>query len=118
VASTLAFIFRIEAEMHQRVVPFARFHDDVAAAATVAAGRPAAGNKLLPAKGHASVAAIAGLNPDDCFINKHAVYIDCTGQGGDSPERRKGGPAVAAVPVIASMVMKSPRFLALWNQGT
>jgi len=92
VASALAFVFRIEAEMDERIMAFAGFHNDVAAAAAVAAGGTAARNKLLPAKGHASVATVAGLNPNDRFINKHAVYIDCTGHGGDSPqgERRAG----------------------------
>src|ERR1051326_1183448 len=84
VASALAFVFRIETEMHQRVMPLAGFHYNVAAAAAVAAGRAAARNKLLPAKGHASIATVAGLDPNDRFINKHAVYIDCTGHGGDS----------------------------------
>ena len=58
----------------------------VAAAAAITAGRAAARDKFLPSKGHTSVATVASLNPDDCFVNKHAVYIDCTGQGWDSPQ--------------------------------
>ena len=83
-ASALAFVFRVKAEVDERVVPLAGFHHNVAAAAAVAAGRAATRDELLPAKGHASIATVAGLNPNDRFINKHAVYIDCTGQGGDS----------------------------------
>ena len=87
VASALAFVFRIEAEMDERIVPLAGFHHDVAATAAIAAGGSAARDKLLPAKGHASVATVAAFDPDDCFVNKHAVYIDCTGREGDSPQR-------------------------------
>src|ERR1700731_1874161 len=87
VASALAFVFRVEAKMDERIVALTGLHDDIPAPATVAAGRTAARDKLLPAKGHAPVATVAGLNPDNCFINKHAIYIDCTGQGADSPQR-------------------------------
>src|SRR6478736_5538089 len=72
-AAAFAFIFRIETEVNQRVVPLTGFHYDVAPMAAVAAGRAAARDKLLPAKGHASVAAVAGFNANDCFVNKHAV---------------------------------------------
>ena len=61
VASALAFVFRVKAEMDERIMALAGFHHNVAAAAAVAAGRAAARNKLLPAKGHASVATVAGL---------------------------------------------------------
>ena len=60
-ASALRFVFRIEAEVHQGIVAFAGFHDDVAALAAVAARRAAARDELLPAEGHAAVAAVAGL---------------------------------------------------------
>jgi hypothetical protein len=75
VAPTLTFIFRIEAEMDQRVVPFAGLHNDVATTAAVAARRASARYKLLPAKGHAAVPTVAALNPDDRFVNKHAVLL-------------------------------------------
>jgi hypothetical protein len=87
VASALAFVFRIKAEMDERVMPLTGFHHNVAAAPSVAARGAAARNKLLPAKGHASVATVAAFDPDDRFVNKHAVYIDCTGQDMDSPRR-------------------------------
>src|SRR6476620_2697227 len=61
--------------MHQRVVPFAGFHDDVATTTTVATGRAAAGDKFLPAEGHAAVAPVPGLDATHCFVNKHAVYL-------------------------------------------
>src|SRR5438876_5737183 len=51
-------VFRIKAKVHQRVVPLAGFHHDVAALAAVAARGAAAGDKLLPTEGHASVAAV------------------------------------------------------------
>src|SRR5262249_6293609 len=59
VASTLGVVFRIEAEMDQRVVAFAGFHAPVAATPAVAARRAAAGNELLAAKSHATIAAVA-----------------------------------------------------------
>jgi hypothetical protein len=90
VASALAFVFGVKAEMDERIVALAGFHDDIATAATVAAGGATARDKLLPSKGHTSVAAVACLNPDYCFINKHAVYIDCTGHGEDSPQPAGG----------------------------
>src|SRR5271167_4558770 len=48
VASPLGLVFRVEAEMNQGVVPLARLHDDIAAAAAISSGGSAAGNKLLP----------------------------------------------------------------------
>ena len=88
--SALAFVFRVEAEMDERVMALTGFHNDVAATATVATGGAAARNKLLAAKGHASVATVTAFDPDDRFVNKHAVYIDCTGHCMDSP--RRAGP--------------------------
>ena len=85
-ASAFAFVFRVEAEMNERVMALARFHHDVAAAASVAAGGPTARDELLPAKSHTTVATVAGLDPNDRLINKHAVYIDCTGQCADAPQ--------------------------------
>ena len=71
VASALRFVFGIEAEVHQRVVAFAGLHDDVAALAAVAARGAAARNELLPAEGHAAVAAVAGFDPNFCLVDKH-----------------------------------------------
>ena len=62
VASALGFVFGIETKVDERVVALAGFHDDVAAFAAVAAGRSAARNEFLPAKGQATVAAVAGLH--------------------------------------------------------
>src|SRR6185312_10840872 len=82
VTSTLGLVFRIKAEMHQRVVALTGFHNHVAAAAAVAAGGAAARDELLPPKRHAAVAAVTGFDPNYCFINKHALPIDCTRQSG------------------------------------
>src|SRR5208283_4315245 len=61
VASALGLVFRIEAEVHERVVTLAGFHDDVAAAPAVTARWTAARHELLTPEGHAAVAAIARL---------------------------------------------------------
>src|SRR5215470_1104713 len=68
---TLGFVFGIEAEMNQRIVALAGFHDDVAAAAAVAAGRSAARNELLATEGHAAVPAIAGFDANYGLVNEH-----------------------------------------------
>src|ERR1017187_2435160 len=71
VASALRRVFGIKAEMHQRVVPLAGLHHDVAALAPVAAGRSAARDELLPPEGHATVPAISRFNPNFGFIDEH-----------------------------------------------
>ena len=71
VASALGFVFGIEAEMDERVVALAGFHDDVAALAAVAAGGAAAGNEFLAAEGQAAVAAVAGFHSDFGFVDEH-----------------------------------------------
>ncbi len=79
VPSALRLVFRIETEMHQRIVALARFHPDVAALAAIAARRPAPRNKLLPPERHAAVATIPSLNSNFGFIDKHRVQptYDC-----------------------------------------
>src|SRR4051812_11953404 len=72
VAAALRIVLGIEAEVDQRVVRLARFHDDVAAAPAIAAARSTARNELLPAEGNAAVAAVAGLDADFRFINEHS----------------------------------------------
>ena len=49
-ASALRFVFGIETKMNQRIVAFAGFHDDVAAATPVAAGGPPRGTNFSPRK--------------------------------------------------------------------
>jgi hypothetical protein len=51
----------------------AGFEDDVGAIAAIAARWAAARNVLLPAKSDATVSAVAGLDPDFGFVNKHDV---------------------------------------------
>src|ERR1700691_1346966 len=70
-SSALGFIFRIETEMHQRIVALARLHPDVAALAAVAARRAAARNEFLPPERHAAIAAIPSLDSNFGFIDKH-----------------------------------------------
>src|SRR5689334_22926882 len=64
VASAIAFVFRIEAEVNQRVMALAGFHHDVTAAAAITTRWAAPGNKFFTAEGHAAVAAVACLNAD------------------------------------------------------
>ena len=70
--ATLALVFRVVAEMDQRVVALRTDHDDIAAMAAVAARGSAARNELFAPEGHAAVAAVAGLDANFCFINEHS----------------------------------------------
>jgi hypothetical protein len=74
-ASALGFVFRIEAKVNQRIVPFARFHDDIATASAITAGGAAAGNKLLSPEGNTPVAAIPRLYSNSSFIDKHIFSV-------------------------------------------
>ena len=64
-------MFGIEAEMQQGVVMLACRQDDVAAAAAIAAAGAAARNKFLAPKRKAAVAAVAGFDGDNNFVNEH-----------------------------------------------
>ena len=65
-------VFRIVAEVNQRIVALRRDHDDVAAMAAVAARGTAARNEFLAPEGHAAIAAVTGLDANFCLINKHS----------------------------------------------
>jgi hypothetical protein len=73
VAAALSFVLGVETEVNQSVVTERGGHEDVAAVAAVASGGAALGNKFFAAEGHAAVATVAGLDPDSCLINKHAI---------------------------------------------
>jgi hypothetical protein len=75
VAAALGAVLGVEAEMQQRVVVEAGDEDHVAAAAAVAAARPAPRDVLLPAEGDAAVAAVAGLDANDGLVNKHEKAV-------------------------------------------
>ncbi len=73
-AAPLCLVFGIEAEVDQRVVPFARFHDDIAAASAIPAGGAAAGNKFLPPERNATVASIPSLDANSSLIDEHMIH--------------------------------------------
>ena len=64
VRAVAGFKMPLEAEIHQRMHPFRGQKHHVAAPSAVAAVRAARGNVFFPVKGHAAVAAVAGLHPD------------------------------------------------------
>ena len=72
VAAALGLPLGVEAEVDEGVVGEGGLHEDVAAVAAVAAGWAAAGDELFAAEGHAAIAAVAGLDADSRFIDKHA----------------------------------------------
>jgi hypothetical protein len=69
--ATLRGVFGIKTEMQESVVVCAGDHEDVAAAAAIAATGSTARNKFLAPEGKAAVAAIPGFHADSDFINKH-----------------------------------------------
>ena len=75
VGAAFGLPFGVEAEVDEGVVGEGGAHDDVAAVAAVAAGGAAAGDEFFAAKGHAAVAAVAGLDADAGFIDEHAVGV-------------------------------------------
>jgi hypothetical protein len=80
VTSALRLVFRIETKMHQRVVALAGFHDDIAALTTIAAGRAAARDELLPSKSKAAVAAVAGFDSDYGLVDEHSSQPSAIGK--------------------------------------
>ena len=76
VTSAARFVFGVEAEVDKRVV----------GSATTPSGcrrrghrrppeGPPLGTNFSPPEGHASVAAVAGLHTDSCFIDEHGVRV-------------------------------------------
>ena len=63
--------FAVEAEPQQRVVVRVGLEVDAASRTAVPTGGAAARDILLPAEGDAAVAAVAGLDIDFGFVNKH-----------------------------------------------
>ena len=71
VPAAVGFEFAIVAVTQKSVVVGIRFKVNAAAMAAVAARRSAARDVLLPAKGYAAIAAVAGLDRYFCFVSKH-----------------------------------------------
>jgi hypothetical protein len=71
VAAAFGSVFGVEAEVEEGVVVFGGVEDDVAAATAVAAAGASAGDKFFAAEGETAVAAVAGLDFDDDFIDEH-----------------------------------------------
>jgi hypothetical protein len=75
VPAPLCLVFRIEAEVDQRVMPFARFHDDIAAPPAIPAGGTSARNKFLPPERNATVATIPCLDANSSLIDEHMFLV-------------------------------------------
>ncbi len=71
VPSALRLVLRVEAEVHQRVVLLAGFHQDIAATPAITARRTAARHKLFAAKSQAAVASSTGGHSYSGFIYEH-----------------------------------------------
>jgi hypothetical protein len=71
----LGCVFGIEAEVDQRVVALAGFHDHVAAPATITTRRTAARNKFLATEGHTPIATASGFDSNHRFINEHCYLL-------------------------------------------
>jgi hypothetical protein len=57
--------------VHQRIVALARFHDDVAAFAAIAARGASARDKFLAPESDAAIAPVAGFHANCGFVDKH-----------------------------------------------
>ena len=75
VASALGLVFRIEAEMDERVVALAGFHDDVATFTSVATGGASSGDEFLAAEGQAAVATVACFDSNCGFVDEHGRAV-------------------------------------------
>ena len=67
----LAGVFGVVAQVEQGIVVLAADQDHIATASAVAAAGAALGNKLLPTKGQAAIAAVSGFYFDDDLVNEH-----------------------------------------------
>jgi len=70
VAAPLAFVFGIEAEMQKSIVVLARDQYDIAAPASITAAGAAARHVFLAPERKTAVAAIAGFDGNDYFIDE------------------------------------------------
>src|SRR6201997_1302730 len=75
VASALGLVFGIEAEMHERVVALAGFHDDIAAFASVATGGASSGDEFLAAERQAARATVACFDSNCGFVDEHGSSL-------------------------------------------
>jgi hypothetical protein len=85
--------------MHQRIVALAGFHDDVSALAAIAARRATARDELLPAKGKAAVAAVAGFDSDYGLVDEHSSQLSAF-----SRQESRGRASVSVVSKSKSLV--------------
>ena len=69
--AALSFIFGIEAEVHQSIVAFTRFHDYVAPFAAISARWTTSRNVLFPSESHATVSAIARFDSNFSLVDEH-----------------------------------------------
>jgi hypothetical protein len=70
VAAPLAFVFGIEAEMEESIVVLAGHQYDIAAPASVTTAGAAARHVFLAPERKTAVAAIAGFDGNDYFIDE------------------------------------------------
>src|SRR5262245_60075009 len=90
-SAALGFVFGVVAELQKRILVGRSHQDHIAAAAAIAAARPAPRDELLAAERKAAVTAIAGLHQNSGFIEKQH------GAGGLASPRPCGcGSSVAA----------------------
>ena len=71
VPAAFSLLFGSVPEMKQCVVLPRRPDDNVPAASAVAAAGTSVRREFLPAERHAAVTAVAGLDPDLGFVDKH-----------------------------------------------
>ena len=104
-------VFALVAEIHQRRKVVIGHKKDVAAAAAVAAVRPAGRDVFFAVEGHGAVAAFAGVQPDRRGINKiaccHKVPRAVHSTGCDKKSGRPPGPARLVVYCLTVQRLRS-----------
>jgi hypothetical protein len=70
VTAALGFMFGVKTELQEGVLVLAGNQENVAAAASIAAARPATRDVFLATKGQATIAPIPGLDQDAGLIDE------------------------------------------------
>src|SRR5438552_3468199 len=71
--TAFGLMFRVVAEMEQRIVTLVRFHPYISADSAVSTGRSAARNKFLPPERGNAVSAVSGFNFYLYSIYEHLI---------------------------------------------
>ena len=104
VTAALGLVLGVEAELEQGVLVDGGDQHDVAAAAAIAAARPAARDEFLTAEGQASVAAVARFYQNSRFVDEHGKKPPAPFETGGLVEKNRLADG-SACPTYSTAVM-------------